>query len=255
MNAVKEVALVEQSAETASVLSIVERLAANPNVDVVKLEKMIELQERLLAHQAKAAFNSAYSRLQRDLPVITEQGEIEVKGTVRATYAKLEDIHDVVKPICQQHGFAIRHRTEWPENKPNIIRVVGILSHEGGHSEESAFEAPLDRSDYRSDIQSMGSTVSYGRRYTTLDLLNIATRGADNNGAKKAPVPPKAPDGFDRWREDLFAAADEGWQALAAAVEASKKEYREHLKATEPATMNVLKEKARTADKRKAVTP
>lgn len=163
-------------------VAMFERLARDPNVDPEKLERLIALQERIMRHNAKAAFDGAFSKMQPKIPVITENGRIEVRGTVRSTYAPLEDIHDVVKPILAEHGFAIRHRTEWP--KDGIIRIVGILSHEQGHSEETAFEAPLDKSEYRTEIQSMGSTVSYGRRYTTLDLLNISTRKADNDGQK-----------------------------------------------------------------------
>lgn len=213
---------------------VIERLALNPDVDVLKLEKIIELQERVMKHQAAAAFNAAYSKMQASIPEINERGQIIVKGSLRSTYARLEDIHEVIKPILRDHGFAIRHRTEWPEDKKGIIRIVGILSHEMGHSEESCFEAPADKSEFRSDIQSQGSTVSYGRRYTTLDLLNIATRGADNDGQRKPPTqtaPPevKAPAGFEEWWLDMRAVAEEGLEKLEAAWTNSKTEHRRHL--------------------------
>jgi hypothetical protein len=262
MNGVKEVALVEAvrgealsvpAVESANVLGMIERLAATPNFDADKLEKLINLQLRMVAHQAKEAFDAAYTDMQSEMPEIQENGRLLVKGVLRSTYAKLEDIQATVRPVLQKHGFAVRHRTEWPADKPGVIRIVGVLSHRQGHSEESAFEAKADASDYRTDIQSMGSTVSYGRRYTLLDLLNITTRGLDKDGAAKPPDPPKTPEGFDRWRDDLFAVADQGWTALAAASEASKPEYREHLKAIDPQALNKLKEKARAADaKRKA---
>jgi len=212
-------------------VSMFERLAMDPNVPVDKLEKLIELQERIMRHNAQAAFNAAFSKMQPKIPIIDEHGRIEVKGTLRSTYAPLEDIHEVVKPITARHGFAIRHRTEWPQDRSGIIRIVGILSHEQGHSEESTFEAPMDRSDYRTDIQSMGSTVSYGRRYTTLDLLNIATRKADNDGqAGKQPEPDlKAPAGFEAWWNVFEPLAEQGLQVLTDAWNKSKPEFRNHL--------------------------
>ncbi len=188
--------------------SMFERLAKDASVPVEKLEKLIELQERIMRHNAKAAFDAAFSQMQAEIPEVTEKGRIEVKGNLRSTYAKLEDIHKAILPILKAHGFAIRHRTEWPADRQGIIRIVGILSHEQGHSEESSFEAPADKSDYRTDIQSMGSTVSYGRRYTTLDLLNIVTRGQDDDGQSSGrPEPPK---GYDEWVNDLTAAAQSG---------------------------------------------
>jgi hypothetical protein len=202
-----------------------ERLAKDPAVDVEKLERLIAMQERIMRHNAKAAFDADFSVMQPEIPVIDEHGRIEVKGTLRSTYAPLEDIHKVIKPICARFGFAVRHRTEWPDDRKGIIRIVGILSHKLGHSEESVFEAPMDKSDYRTDIQSMGSTVSYGRRYTTMDLLNISTKKMDNDGARREAPKPEAPDGYDEWWLDLEACADEGLPKLTAAWNKSKREF------------------------------
>jgi hypothetical protein len=239
-----ETALAPLPAESDS-LTMFERLARDPSVPVEKLEKLIELQERIMRHNAKAAFDSAFSRMQPALPEIDEHGRIEVRGTLRSTYAKLEDIHAAIKPILKEHGFAIRHRTEWPSEKPNIIRIVGILSHEQGHSEESIFEAPMDKSEYRTDIQSMGSTVSYGRRYTTLDLLNLSTRGLDNDGAKPKPAPiAAAPAGFDNWWHDLQNVADNGFQRFAEMWKSSPTVHRNHAMATKKDELSALKAKA-----------
>ena len=50
-----------------------ERLACDPNVDVAKLEKLIEMQERIMRHQAKAAFDAAFAEMQGEIPIITER--------------------------------------------------------------------------------------------------------------------------------------------------------------------------------------
>jgi len=230
------------------------RAATDPNMDMAKLSALIDMRERVMKIQAKAAFDAAFSAMQADIPEIDERGKLVVKGTLRSTYARLEDIHAAIKPVLKEHGFAMRHRTEWPADRPNLIRIVGILAHREGHSEESVFEAPLDKSEYRTDIQSMGSTVSYGRRYTTLDLLNITTRGLDDDAR---PKPPQAtvPAGFDEWLADLESVADEGLPALQAAwSEAQKtpktKAFAAHLNKTAPSTWNDLKKRAA----KKAVT-
>jgi hypothetical protein len=210
--------------EGANLVLMFERLAKDPAVDVAKLEKLIELQERIMRHNAKAAFDGAFSRMQAELPVVDERGQILVKGQLRSTYAKLEDIHDVVKPIMKTFGFAMRHRTEWPADKAGIIRIIGILSHEQGHSEQSEFEAPMDRSEYRTDIQSQGSTLSYGRRYTTLDLLNISTRGLDDDGKKSGRSQP--PEGYDEWLVGMSELASKGLAALQVEFQKSKPEFR-----------------------------
>ena len=240
MNGVKEVTLLDKAeapqvparvAPESDLVLMFERLAKDPAVDVDKLERLIAMQERIMRHNAKAAFDAAFSQMQADMPEISEKGQILVKGVLRSTYARLEDIHEAIKPVLKAHGFAIRHRTEWPEDRKGIIRIVGILSHEQGHGEESTFEAPMDRSDFRTDIQSMGSTVSYGRRYTTLDLLNIATRNEDNDGrnAKPAKEEKPDPDGFDVFLDVLAAAAMNGTRALMGEFNKGALSLRSHL--------------------------
>jgi len=234
--------------EEPTAVSMFERLAKDPSVDVEKLERLIQMQERIMRHNAKSAFDSAFAQMQAALPEITERGQIAVKGIVRSTYAKLEDIHAAIKPVLKAHGFAIRHRTEWPDDRTGIIRIVGILSHEQGHAEESVFEAPLDRSEYRTDIQSMGSTVSYGRRYTTLDLLNITTRGADDDGQAGGGRPPEpVPHDFEKFISGLEEAAMQGTPALMTAFNKAAGPLRTYLTMQHPARWNACKDVAKKA--------
>jgi hypothetical protein len=203
---------------------LVERVLTDPNADVSKLSALLDVNERILDRAAKSAFDSAYARMQPELPEIDERGAIRKRdGTVQSRYARYEDIQSAVRPVLTRHGFSMRHRTEWPADRVGVIRIVGILSHAEGHSEESAFEAPADKSDFRSDVQSQGSTISYGKRYTTCDLLNIITRGQDTDGQQKA----QAPDGFEDWWIDMQATAQSGITALEAAWAKTPKDRKE----------------------------
>jgi hypothetical protein len=180
------------AAEPEAPLALIARVAKDKTVDVEKLGKLIELQRSMMATQAKIDFDQAFAAMTPNLPTITKRGKIQGKNRAAIPYARLgEDIHPVIKPILTRHGFAIRHRTEWP--RPDCVRVVGVLTHLSGHSEESAFEAPADKSDYRTHVQSLGSSVSYGRRYTTIDLLNLTVLGADDDGSKGQKEPPEPP--------------------------------------------------------------
>lgn len=220
--------------------ALVERVLTDPNADVTKLERLLDVNERILDRAAKSAFDEAFSRMWPELPEITERGQIKNNsGVVQSRYAKYEDIQTAIRPVLKAHGFALRHRTEFPENKQGIIRVVGILSGHG-HAEESTFEAPLDKSQYRSDVQSQGSTISYGKRYTTCDLLNIITRGQDNDGQHKAP----APDGFEAKWDDLVSTADNGSAALEAAWGKLAKDLKAFVLNHRKAEWSELKQKA-----------
>src|ERR1051325_423317 len=141
-------------------VGMIAQLAANKDVDVDKLQRLIDMQERILKHNAKAEFDAAYSQMQGEIPVITERGEIQINGQLRSKYAKLEDIQEVVRPILKQYGFAIRHRNETRDGK---LVVVGILSHRSGHSEQDEFFTDSDTGAGRTAIQSLGSARSYGQ--------------------------------------------------------------------------------------------
>ncbi len=65
--------------------------------------------------------------------------------------------------------------------------MIGILGHQGGHSEDTQFSAPPDTSGNKTPIHAMASTISYGKRYVTLTLTGIATEGEDDD-AKRATI-------------------------------------------------------------------
>jgi len=225
-----------------------ERLARDPSVDVTKLERLIELQKSVLAHQAKASFDAAFAAMQGEIPIITEDGRILVEGELRSKYATNEAIQEVLRPILQRHGFSLRFRNTFAEGKQ---KIVGILSHRDGHSESDEFECPPDTSGKKNSIQAMGSTRSYGQRYTTIALLNIATRGTDDDGeTAETKAPPDAPAGYGDWISDLEACADEGFAKWSATWNQSKQEYRRYLTKHDTPGFEAMKARAKTADER-----
>ncbi len=197
-----------------NIVGLIERLAANPDFDVTKLQQLIDMQERILASQARTAFTAAFAVMQQDLPVIAERGK-----TNNGKYAVLEDIIETVRPILARHGFSLSHRTEWPDK--GTVKIVGILAHRDGHERTSEFLSSADSSGNKNAIQGLGSAVSYGRRYTTKDLLNIVTREEDDDARRAGAT---APDGFDEWMAALTAKAQEGLQALQAMWETANKD-------------------------------
>ena len=232
---VKDVALVP--AET-GLVSVIERLAANPDVDVTKLEKIIELQERILRHQSEQAFNVAFSALQSDIPTI-----IEKASTDKATYAPLEDIIEPVRPVLSRHGFSLSFRTEWPDAKS--VKVIGILTHREGHSRQSEFLSAADTSGSKNPIQALASAVSYGKRYTTKDLLCIVTRGEDDDAEKAGQKPTEpAPDGYEPWLATLDGVASEGMASFSTAWNKSNPAFRQFLARTAPKHLDAIKAKA-----------
>lgn len=232
---------------TTDLVQMIERLAANPDVDVAKLEKLIAMKERVEARDAEAAFNVAFLAMQPDIPEITEKGAIRDKfGNVQSKYALNEDIQQALRPILRRHGFTLSFRTEWPAAA--IVKVVGILTHNDGHARTSEFQSIADTSGSKNAIQALGSAVSYGHRYTTIDLLNLTSRGRDDDGqGTDMAGKPDAPAGYESWFDDMVATSEEGVERLQAAFEQSPLEYRKYLTKTNPKGWASIKKRAAEA--------
>lgn len=172
---------VQQVAEN-SLLAVISRVATDPNCDLDKMERLLNMQERVMAKQSEQAFNAAMAAMQAEIPSIAERGTGH-----NIKYATLEDIVDTVRPIMHKYGFAVSFRVA--QAAPQIT-VTGVLMHKDGHREETSMMLAADTSGSKNAVQAIGSSVSYGKRYVLSALLNIATRGEDDNGYAATPHTP-----------------------------------------------------------------
>ena len=202
---------------------------ANGEFDAGVIAAFTEAYYRDQATKADAAFTAAFLKMQPEIPIIDETGEIVYRDGRKGTYAQNEDIQAAIGPILQRHGFSLTFETSYP--REFTIRVEGVLRHRRGHERRSAFESTADTSGGKTVAQSRGSILSYGHRYTTVDLLNIQTRGIDDDGRSGLPsrFDPTAlsPDGRAAFAVLLRAACDspvvlaETWRALSSDRRAS----------------------------------
>lgn len=163
-----------------SFMNIVERVATMPDLNMDTLKGLLDMQERIMKRDAESAFNAAMAEMQCEIPTIAERA----KGHGTIKYATLEDISDIVKPIMKVHGFAISFKVEHANNG---LSVTGILMHRAGHREETTMLLPIDTSGSKNAVQAVGSSTSYGKRYVMCALLNITTRGEDDDAYSAAP--------------------------------------------------------------------
>lgn len=171
---------IAKSGESTAIMNVIERVAMDPNSDLVKLEKMLDMQERVLDRNAAQAFTADMAMMQGEMPRV-----FKLADGHNTTYARLEDINDTIRPTLQKFGFAITFNIDQPEVK--TVKITAILSHREGHKEASSLTLPTDTSGNKNAVQAIGSTVSYGKRYTMCALLNIST-GDDTNGYKLGDV-------------------------------------------------------------------
>lgn len=173
-----EIANTDQSA---ALMSVIERVASDPGSDIAKLEKMLDMQERVLNRNAAQSFTADMAMMQGEMPRV-----FKLASGHNTTYARLEDINDTVRPVLQKFGFAVTFKTDQPS--PKDVTITATLSHREGHKESSSLTLPCDTSGSKNAVQAVGSTISYGKRYAMCALLNIST-GDDTNGYKLGDVP------------------------------------------------------------------
>lgn len=165
-----------------SILDVIERVAMDPTASIEKMERLLTMHDRIHNQQARMAFDAALAAMQAELPVIEERGAIKDRGgVVQSRYALWEDIAKAIRPVLQRHGFALTFRVDMGDAK---ISVTGILSHAQGHREETTIALPSDTTGSKNAVQAIGSSVSYGKRYTAGALLNLASGDieADDDG-------------------------------------------------------------------------
>ena len=131
--------------------------------------------------------------MQPNLPEIDRKGNIVIhkkdmpktpENVIQSTpYALWEDINKAIRPVLHDYGFALSFRVK---KEADRVEITGVLSHREGHSEETTLSLPMDTTGSKNNVQAIGSSFSYGKRYAATALLNITTRGEDDDG-KAAP--------------------------------------------------------------------
>lgn len=169
--------------ESAAILSVIERAASNPAVDIDKLERLMQMRNDMAAREAERAFNLAMKGAQREMGVVGADATNPQTRSKYATYAKLDS---VLRPIYTKHGFSLSF-DEDDSPKTDHIRVVCYVSHEDGHTRTYRKDMPADGKgakggDVMTKTHAAGAAASYGARYLLKGIFNIAVGEEDRDG-------------------------------------------------------------------------
>jgi hypothetical protein len=147
--------------------------AINKGVDIAQLEKLMELQERWEAKQAKKAFFNAMANFQGEKPTIKRKDGVshDQGKTFKYFFAPLPYMQSIVDPVLSKFGLSYSFKQE---NKDNQVKITCIVRHIDGHSEETYLESSKDTSGGKNEIQSLGSAVSYLMRYTFKNAFGLS---------------------------------------------------------------------------------
>lgn len=165
--------------QATAMMQIISRAAADPACDLDKMERLLSMKERIDKEENSRQFNADMASMQIEMPSVAERGDGH-----NIKYATFEDINDVAKPIMSKYGFAVSFKVVETDRG---VRVTGLLLHRSGHREETEMTFPSDTSGSKNAVQALGSSISYAKRYIMSAMLNITTRGEDDNGFAAVP--------------------------------------------------------------------
>jgi hypothetical protein len=112
--------------------------------------------------------------------VITNAPTNSVNPFFKSKYTDLATAVNHCRPILAEHGLAIYQTFDGEADMPVIVTT---LLHESGES----VEGRLTMKPVKADPQSIGSLLTYGRRYSYLAMVGIAPEDDDANSAQPQP--------------------------------------------------------------------
>lgn len=145
------------------------------------IEKLMALQERFEASQARKAFDNAMAAAKAEIPVIMKNRTVDFTSPKGRTHYRHEDLAEVartVNPILAKHGLSYRFRTKSAIGEP--ISVTCVVCHRDGFFEENELIAPRDDTGNKNSIQQIGSTLTYLQRMTLKAALGLAASEDDD---------------------------------------------------------------------------
>lgn len=158
------------------------QIAIEKGVDMAQLEKLLDLQDRYEANQARKEYVKAMANFKSNSPDIYKDKEVSFSGTYY-THASLGNICEVITQSLAKHGLSHRWHCEQEESK---VKVTCIITHVLGHSESTSLQAKPDDSGKKNSIQQIASTVTYLQRYTLLAATGLAVKDMLDDDAKGA---------------------------------------------------------------------
>ena len=179
-----ELVALEQNGGT--LVSLMAKMATDPNCDVEKFERLVRLnieveklrRDEILSQQ----FNEAMSRAQAKMSAIAKDKD---NSQTRSKYASYAALDRIVRPIYTGEGFSLSFN-EGETTKPEYVRVLCDVAL-GGYARHYHVDMPADGKgakggDVMTRTHATGSAFTYGQRNLLKLIFNLATIDADDDG-------------------------------------------------------------------------
>lgn len=157
--------------------------AIDKGLPVETMEKLLKMREDLKKEWAKEQYFFALSNFQLICPVINKDAKVNFKSertgkTTNYKYATLDTIITQVKQHLKNNGFSYMIKTIQDQNS---VTAICVTYHIAGHSEETNFTIPIDKTAYMNDAQKVASALTYAKRYAFCNAFGIMTGDEDDD--------------------------------------------------------------------------
>jgi ERF superfamily protein len=209
--------------------------------DLERIKQLRELYKEWKADEAKSAYIQAFSDFKRNMPDVVKDMLNKQYGS---DYSSLANLVNTTNRALGEYGL---HAAWDPVVKGNVVSVACILTHVDGHEQRVTIEGPPDTSGQKNPLQQIKSSLTYLEGATFQAITGVVARSAskddDGNGAGGKPDP-EAPEGYEDWKADMIALADEGIDKLKAAWSKSDSGFRRFVVKSDETWWNQAKSKA-----------
>src|SRR5262245_41287271 len=170
---------------------ITQALTANASIETV--ERLVSLAERVQTVTARQAWPGAMAAFQADCPPIPKGRKATIPlrsgGQYSYTYAALQDVLGIVRPVMTKHGLS----TRWTGAKAdhNSVTITCLVAHRLGHVEDSGpVTLPIPGSEEgrgMSSAQRASSAMTYAKRLSVLMALGLAPDDEEDDDGADPP--------------------------------------------------------------------
>lgn len=172
------------------------RLASDPNVNVEKMQAIIDMKMQVMDYEtereATRAYNIAWIAFRKELGPVIKNRKNEHTGSM---YADLDAVKKVVDPLLAKHGFADRYEDETLAD--GRLKITCEIVHEAGHVKRNSIEVDIDNvgiagKTNKTKIHGILSSMTTGQRITLCRACGIRiAKDDDGNAAGRQPISAK----------------------------------------------------------------
>lgn len=162
------------------------QMAVSQGANLDQLDKLMQLQERWEANEARKAFVAAMAAFKSEPLRVIKSKQVSIPGGAKFSHATLADVVDAAVSGMGAHGLSHRWITSQSANE---ITVTCVVTHALGHSESTSLTCKPDDSGKKNAIQQVASAITYLERYTLQAALGIAASDMQEDDGRGTSQP------------------------------------------------------------------